>query len=475
MDDLFERAMRSIDRYLEENADGTTPVVQYMDAKSLQEETDLSIGQQGVPAGELLAFIEDYLRYSVRTGHRQFHNQLYGGFSMAGFLGDVVTSVTNTSMYTYEVAPLATLMELKLIDKMSCLVGFTGGEGIFCSGGSHANLIGMLCARNRVFSDAKSKGLSGSARLALFVSEQAHYSFLKSANQLGIGTDNVIEVKANEHGRMIARELHQAIERSRDRGRRPFFVGATSGTTVLGAFDPLPEIAEVCARHGLWLHVDGSWGAPILLSDRHRHLLAGSELADSFTWDAHKLMGATLTCTAFLTKHEGVLRQTCSAGPTEPEYLFHDNDDSALDLGRISLQCGRRVDSFKLWLMWKHHGDGGFAQRIDHLFELADFATRWVQNHHRLDLMTLTQSLNVCFRYLPEDGSDPNAFNLRLREEMHRSGRNLVNYCRLGDDLAIRLVFANPDLHEADVVEFFETLTGFARQLSRAATPAGAI
>ena len=454
--------MRSVGRYLEENAGATTPVIHYRDAKSLQEETDLSIGQQGVPASELLALIEAYLHYSVRTGHRHFHNQLYGGFSMAGFLGDVVTSVTNTSMYTYEVAPLATLMELELIDKMSRLVGFTGGDGIFCSGGSNANLIGMLCARNRAFSDAKSRGLSGSARLALFVSEQAHYSFLGAANQLGIGTDNVIEVKADEHGCMITQELDHAIKRSRDRGRRPFFVGATSGTTVHGAFDPLAEIAEVCDTHELWLHVDGSWGAPILLSDRHRHLLRGSELADSFTWDAHKAMGATLICTAFLTKHEGILRQTCSAGPSQPEYLFHDNDDSALDLGRISLQCGRRVDAFKLWLLWKHHGDRGFAERIDHLFELAGFATSWVQNHDRLELMAPTQSLNVCFRYLPEDGSDPNAFNLKLREEMRRSGQSLVNYCRLGDEVAIRLVFANADLHKDDVVEFFETLTGFA-------------
>jgi glutamate/tyrosine decarboxylase-like PLP-dependent enzyme len=388
------------------------------------------------------------LHYAVRTGHRQFFNQLYGGFSLAGFAGDVVTALTNTSMYTYEVAPVATLMELALIDRMNGHLGFRGGEGIFCSGGSHANTIAVICARDRVFPHVRSAGWRGEERPVFFVSREAHYSFRHAANQLGIGIDNLVAVECDSRGRMTPEPLEREIAQSLEAGRTPFMVAATAGTTVLGAFDPLPEIAEICRRQNLWFHVDGAWGAPVILSDRHRHLLAGVEKADSFTWDAHKLMGASLTCSAFLTRHRGLLRRVCSLQGEETDYLYHETEDSAWDLGARSFQCGRRVDALKLWLMWKHHGDSGFAAIVDRFFDLARVAGERIERHPRLELMAPVQFLNVCFRYLPPRGTDPDPLNLELRERLRRSGRAFLNYSRLHGELALRMILTNPELTE---------------------------
>ncbi len=467
-DDSLAPVWRMIEEYLRANADSETPVVEYLEPGALAAKLDLSLGDDGRPVSELMPLLESYLRYAVRSGHPQFHNQLWGGFDPAGFLGDVFASLANTSMYTYEVAPVATLMELEVISRMLDFLGFSGGEGVFCSGGSNANLIATLCARQRAFPDIKHRGSSGETPVVL-ISDQSHYSFLSAAGMLGIGLDHVVKVRTDDRGRMIPGELERQTISCHDRGESPFMVGATAGTTVLGAFDPLEPIAEICARHNLWLHVDGAWGGPVILSPRHRHLLAGVESADSFAWDAHKLMGAPLMCSAFLTRHSGALRQISSTRAGDTEYLFHSGDEECFDLGQKSLQCGRKVDALKLWLMWKHHGERGFAARVDHLFDLAAYATTEVERRDALVLVAPTQSLNVCFRYQPEGiDADPAAtdrLNVEIRERLRRSGRALVNYATVDDRVAIRLVFANPEVTEADLGRFFDDFTAAGAEL----------
>ncbi|MBE9009731.1 aminotransferase class V-fold PLP-dependent enzyme, partial [Pseudanabaenaceae cyanobacterium LEGE 13415] len=265
-DELLSKAFHLVNQYLEENADIATPVVHYLKPELLKNKLDLSIPDQGVSIDKFITLLETYLHYSVRTGHRQFFNQLFSGFNLPGFLGEVFASLTNTSMATYEIAPVATLIEQSLIEEMNSWIGFEQGEGTFVTGGSNANLVAMLCARNKAFPEAKYQGFS--QRSVVFVSDQAHYSFLKAANVLGIGLNNVIKVKTDAKGSMIPAELETAIASSLASGHTPFFIAATAGTTVLGAFDPLPEIAEIAKKYQLWFHVDGAWGGAAIFSDR---------------------------------------------------------------------------------------------------------------------------------------------------------------------------------------------------------------
>lgn len=463
---LLRRALELIEPYLEGNRAPETRVVEYLEPPELAARLDLELGR-ATPADDLLASLRDYLRYSVRSGHPQFHNQLWSGFDEAGFVGDVFASLANTSMYTFEVAPVATLMELELVRKLCSIVGYPEGEGVFCAGGSHGNLMGMLCARDRAFPRAKSAGLAGEPPGTVFVSDQAHYSYAKAADQLGLGLDRVIRVASDGRGRMDPGALEREVSASLERGERPFLVGATAGTTVLGAFDPLPDLARVCRRHDLWLHVDGSWGGPVLLSERHRHLLRGAELSDSFSWDAHKMMGASLICTAFLDRRRGTLQRVCATSEEDTGYLFHEEGAAARDLGRVSLQCGRRVDALKLWLLWRHHGDRGLAERIDRLFELAGWAVREIEAREELELLVRPESVNVCFRYAaPADEVD--GVNLEIRQRLRSSGRALVNFSKLDGRVAMRLVFPNPALTEEDLSRFFDLFVATGREVVRA-------
>ena len=462
---IFERITELLLKYLEESEQSGTCVVDYKAPRELKEIFDLSIPHTGTTYKEILSSIESYLKYSVRTGHRRYFNQLYAGFSLPSFLGEVITSLTNTSMYTYEVAPLATLMELELIEKMNRLVGFADGTGQFVTGGSNANLLAMLCARNRALPETKTKGLRLAQPLTMFISDQAHYSFSKAANVLGIGADNVTRVKTDHNGRMIPDRLDWDIRNQIKQGKKPFFVTATAGTTVLGAFDSINDVATIAKQYGLWLHVDGAFGGSVLLSRKYRSMLSGSEKADSFTWDPHKMMTTPLICSAILVKDKSLLTENCYSDDTE--YLFHDHKNKAYDLGVMSLQCGRRVDAFKLWLSWKYYGNKGYEQRVDKLFELAAYATEVVRKEKHLELVRPTQSVNVCFRYIPVVKTDLNRFNLILRERLMKAGTSLFNYSLIDGNVILRLVFVNPETQKSDIHHLFDTILATGAALSK--------
>lgn len=458
-DDILESFSKLAADYLKGNADPETKVAEALPPLEQSAKLDLGISTTGKPLETILDDVKLYLNHSVRTGHPQFFNQLFGGFSLPGFLGEAAAALSNTSMYTYEAAPMATLIEKSLVKKMCALLGFKDGEGIFTTGGSNSNLVALFAARHRFFPDAKKKGLRGAADAVFFVSEEAHYSFAKAANVLGLGTESCVKVPVDALGRMRAGALETAIRTAEEAGRMPFFVGATAGTTVRGAFDPLPELADVSARRKLWFHVDGAWGGSVILSEKHRALLEGVERADSVAWDAHKMMGAPLIASVILFKHAGVLRPINDTSGTD--YLFHAADES-FDLGQLSLQCGRRVDALKLWLMWRHLGDRGFEKKIDRLFDLVEYSVKKIASAPKLYLAEAPPSLNICFRYEPQTGSTTpeavDALNIEIRETLHQTRKTLVNYARVHGRVYIRLIVVNFELRETDLDQFFESV-----------------
>ena len=148
--------------YIQNNIETGNKLIDYRSPDELQKELKLKIYGKGISDNQLLKEVKNYLNYSVKTGNKQFFNQLYSGFTLPGFIGEIITSLTNTSMYTYEVAPFATLIEKELISKMCKIVGFNKGTGVFVTGGSNANLIAMFSARNKVFPEGKQQGIYNS-------------------------------------------------------------------------------------------------------------------------------------------------------------------------------------------------------------------------------------------------------------------------------------------------------------------------
>ncbi|XP_060554593.1 acidic amino acid decarboxylase GADL1-like, partial [Ruditapes philippinarum] len=362
---------------------------------------ELKITDEPASEDRLLNMCKDVIQYSVKTSNPRFFNQLYGSMNQYSLAGNWLTDALNPSMYTYEVAPVFTLMEDEIYSKMLHYVGFDGGDAIFVPGGSMGNMYGMNVARYAKFPEIKTDGLYAVKKpLCIFTSEKCHYSVTKSAALMGIGMNNIIFVKSDKIGKMIPDELERQIKEANEKGYEPFFVNATAGTTVLGAYDPLDEISDVCKKHGLWLHVDGAWGGSAAMSTKYRYLLKGIENADSMVWNAHKMMGVPQQCSIFLTKQKGIIMDCHSANAS---YLFQPdkNYDVSFDTGDKSVQCGRKVDVFKLWMLWKKEGDSGMESRIDHLFMLSRYLSDKLKKTPGFRLIQEPECTNVCFWYIP--------------------------------------------------------------------------
>ena len=440
-------------------------LLDYLEPEQLARHLELDRPAEG-DWQQILRWLEGYLEHSVKTGHPGFLNRMWSGANLPSILAEMITAASNTSACTYEGAPVSTLMEHYMLDTMLALAGFRDGEGQMTTGSSNANMIAMLAARNEALEEVKEQGLWRQPRLAAFVSADAHYSLDKAANLLGIGTGQLKKVPVDERGRMDPLALERMIGESIASGERPFFVCATLGTTVRGAYDPLPPLLELRRKHGFWLHGDGAWGGAALLDDELRaRYLPGVESLDSFTWDFHKMPGTNLMCNLLLFNgRKDAFRCACSAG--EHSYLFREEKETHdLDLGVGSLQCARRVDSLKWFLDWKYFGREGLAARVRHYLALAEYAERLVQEHDELELVAPRESFNVCFRYRPPAGVEANAFNQRLRHHLFHAGISLVGMAWIGERLTLRLLITHPDYTRAQVERFFQDLVEAARNL----------
>lgn len=426
-----------------DNTDHKT--VDYLSPSSRGQSTDLSLPLEGNGSQSILDDIDEFLRQCVRTNRPEFMNPLWGGLNVAGFAGEVIAALTNQSMYTYELSPIATLIEQAIVERMMEIVGYAEGFGTLTTGGSNGNMMGMLCARQASDPMSSITGFDGSKYVA-FVSSEAHYSVLMSANVVGIGYQNLVKVACDSRGRMKPESLVEEIVRARTNGQIPFCIIATSGTTVRGAFDPLKEIANIAHDNNIWLHVDAAWGGSSLFSKRFRKLMDGVELADSICWDAHKMMGMPLICSVFLTKSKDTLRAVCAHGDAA-HYLFHE-DTKDIDLGRYSLQCGRRNDSLKLWIAWREIGDAGWAKMVERYCDLSDYLEALVAKSEHLTMMSERRWTNVCFRFESKN-LDLNELNTEIRNRLMREGVHLVSRSNIGEDVVIRAVVANPLIDES--------------------------
>ena len=456
------QVFKIVDKYIH-NIEKENEVLDFNAPEDIGKIMDIKIPSKGEGIDKLSSNIENYLKYSLNTGNKQFFNQLYGGFNYPAFIGDMITSLANTSMYTYEVAPVATILELELVKKMNEFTGFKDGDGIFVSGGSNANLVAMFTARNRKDPSIKQNGYSNN-NFKAFVSEQAHYSFDTAANLLGIGARNLLKINTDSDGRMLPEDLEYQIKISLEKGDKPFFVSATAGTTVMGAFDPIDKLVEICRKYNLWLHVDGSFGGSVILSRKHRSFFNGIEDSDSFTWNPHKLMNIPLICSVLLINSKQYLQENIIN--CETDYIFHDTHTSDFDLGTKSIQCGRRVDSLKLWLAWKYFGDEGYESRIGRLFNIVRYFEKMVIDTKELELLAPVQSLSVCFRCIPTDGANPDAFNLELRERLRLNGKTIINFGYLNKTLVLRFVAVNPEVKQKDIKRFFSILMNAYHELT---------
>jgi len=481
LDRLFGAVYPLVRQY---ELDNTNPeevdVVEYHTPAELSALMDLTVPQEGSEQ-DFVRGCKETLKYSVRTSHPRFMWQLYAGSDPAGQLGELITAAVNTSLHTFAAAPVFSVLEREMITQVAAILQMNTEtvDGVFAPGGSYANMVSMLVARNEFFPHVREDGWNAEDRPVAFTSVQSHYSIKKAAMITGMGSKAVVEVPADCNGAMIAEEFEKLVVAAVAAGKRPFFVSCTAGTTVTGAFDPFKKIKKVCERFGIWMHVDGAWGGSVLMSAQHRVLLDGIDRADSFCFNPHKLLGVPMQCSMVLiNNHPGALERSNS---TVADYLFHETADASYNLGQKSLQCGRKPDCLKLWLCWKRHGTLGLGRRVERAFSNAKALAERVKADPRFHLIMEPQSCQVCFFYLPPSLRAPAAAGPlsvlypKLDEvtqtvclRMQRAGKIMVNFSPLPDQGLphfIRAVMIQPRVQLADIDFMLEELDRLGHDL----------
>jgi L-2,4-diaminobutyrate decarboxylase len=391
----------------------------------------------------------------IEHGHnlhdpRYIGHQVAASIPLAGLM-DAVGAITNQAMAIYDMGPWATAAEWAMVDRLGAAIGWRPGEfcGLVTNGGSLANLTALLTARNVALHDSWENGPGRTGLPPVLVTHSdAHYSVSRAAGILGLGTNQVIRVGLDERRRMDPEQLDRLLIDLRAKNQPIVAVSSCACSTPTGAFDPLNEIADICNRHEVWLHVDAAHGGAACLSPRYKHLLAGLERADSVVWDAHKMLFSPALCAFVFYRNPTHKFETFRQ---DAPYLF---DPSAPGLAEFdsalrAVECTKRAAAFGLWGAWSLFGPQLFADLVDVTFSMGRIFYEKLAASHDFTPLHEPECNIVVFRHVPEKLRDAPAevlgrFQLELRRRVIESGEFYIVSTKMNGVGALRVTIINP-------------------------------
>lgn len=387
-------------------------------------------------------------------------------------LFDAVGAVTNQPMAIYEMGPWATSAERAMIEILGEQLGWQPGafSGLVTHGGSIANLTGLLTARNVVLGDCWERGVARPGLPpVLVVHADAHYSVARSAGVLGLGTRNVVRLELDDRRRIDPQRLDDVLRGLRAKNQPIVAVCACACATPIGAFDPLPEIADVCQRHGVWLHADAAHGGAACLSARYRHLLDGLGRADSVVWDAHKMMFVPALCAFVFLKNAA---HRFEAFRQDAPYLFDPTAPglAEYDSGLKTLECTKRAAVFGLWGLWSMFGQQLFADLVDLTFGLGHTLYEKLVAQTDFQVVHEPQCNIVVFRHVPAALRDApperlGQFQFDVRRRLIESGEFYIVSTRINGVGALRVTIINPLTTSEHLDQLLDALRRIGRQV----------
>lgn len=464
---------RAVDLIVEHLAEmPARPVFRAFPPALVDEMTHAPLPSAGQPAGEVLDdFARDVAPYPFGNGHPRFYGWVNSPPTPMGVFADALAAAMNPSVAGGNHA--AVHVERQVVRWIKELVGFPpDGMGLIVSGASVATLTGLAVARHvalaRAGRNVREHGLQGNgAPLVVYKGAEGHGCSQKAVELLGIGSANLRIVESDADLRLSPAALDAAIRADLAEGRIPMAVVASAGTVNTGAIDPIDAIADICAEHGVWLHVDGAYGAPAILTAAYRDALRPIARADSLAIDPHKWMYVPVEAGVVLVRDASAMRDTFSL---VPPYLRIDGDEHGV-LGppwfsEFGIQQTRGFKALKVWMSLKHHGVDGYRRLIEHDLALATHLARLVEDADDFECLHPRGLSIVCFRYAPAAlrGNEPalDVLNRRVLSEMQLGGEAFVSSTVIRGQFWLRACIVNHRATDADV----EAMVGIVRRLA---------
>jgi glutamate/tyrosine decarboxylase-like PLP-dependent enzyme len=445
---------------------GADPVLRRAEAADMASRLGGPPPEQAAEYGAVLArVIADVLPYAARTDHPGYFAFIPSFTTWPAALAELTAAAANPYCGAWMESAGAAQIELEVVDWFRDWLGMpTSTAGLLVSGGSAANLMALLVAREAAGGPSDDS--------VLYVSDQAHSSLARTARAMGLRPQQVRVLPTDDRWRLLPETVTAAVRADRSVGRVPFALCASAGSTNTGAVDPLGELADVGAEEGLWLHVDAAYGGFAALTAKGRSALAGIDRADSVTLDPHKWLYQPMECGSVLIRDGARLERTFAI---HPDYLDGDATQGAgeVNFADRGLQLSRGFRALKIWVTMQTFGLAAFRAAIQRNLELAEFAEALIRRHAGLTLMAPATLGIVCFRreWPGCDEAETERRGLALADDLERSGMALVSATRLAGRHAIRLCILNPTSSEEHIRLVVEH---FAGAPVPAAAPGGA-
>jgi L-2,4-diaminobutyrate decarboxylase len=433
----------------------TNPYGLLQAAKELMSDKDEGIAS--LDEEKLGAIIDLYIKTGIQVHSPGYMGRQFSGvIPLAGVI-DLISSIVNQPSSFYEAGQLPNVAERIMADEFNRFIGWEREHFtmVTTSGGTLGNLTALLAARNDKFPQIWSEGigaLEGQFRPAIAVSEDAHYSVCRAVGILGIGDKQIVRLPINREKQICIEKVRPTLEAAEERGLKVFCMVASAGTTSVGAFDPIDELADIAKEKNIWLHIDGAHGASLLVSDKLRHKLKGIEKVDSFVLDAHKMMFVPAVCTLLFYKDKeksyGAFRQNAS-------YVFEKEPDiyTEFDSAEQNFECTKRPLIMNLWVLWALYGKALFANKIEYLCQLTEQAYQVLQDEPDFETLHQPEANILCFRYLPSslcEKAFPD-FQVAIRNRIRERGKFFISKVNIDGIGALRVVFMN---HQIDTDHF---------------------
>ena len=366
--------------------------------------------------------------------------------SAPGILGEMLSAAFNVNAMLWRTSPSATELEEVTLEWLRQMIGLPESfEGVIYDTASISTLCAIAAAREAAGLDIREQGLGATgAKLRMYASEHVHSSVDKSAITLGIGQAGLRKIASDSEYRMDATALEQAIEEDRANGWRPFCVVATTGTTSTTSIDPVPAIADICEREGLWLHVDAAYGGSAAVVPEMRWVLEGCDRADSLVVNPHKGLFVPVDLSVlYLSEDERASKRIQPRARIPADRVKAKRSKNFMDYGP---QLGRRFRAIKFWFVMRYFGVEGLRARIRNQIALAREFADWVDQSEDFERLAPVPFSLVCFRAHPRNVSneaDLDTLNERLMNEVNRRGKVYLSHTKLVGKLTLRLAIGN--------------------------------
>lgn len=427
-------------------------------------------GKSASPAS-IAATLRTIVANSINVSHPRTAAHLHCPPLLSALAAEVVISALNQSMDSFDQAPIATIIEQKMMHFLCRSAGLPrAAEGTMTSGGSQSNYMGLLLARDSILHrrwnwNTQRSGLPAEARkLRVLCSAVSHFTVEKSVAQLGLGADSVIRIPVDARFQMDLDALRRAIEWLKKEELFPMAVVGTAGTTDFGSIDPLGELADIAHDADAWFHVDAAYGGALLFSSRHRARLNGMELADSVAIDFHKLFWQPIPCSAFLLRN----RRYFDFIKMHADYLNPESmeEDGVPNLVTTSLLTSRRFDALKLWISFQSLGRKKLSAMIDSTITLANYAAGVVKKDPSFELMCEPQLSTVVFRFRPANSHlDPDRINFAIRQRLFDEGQAVIGHTRVRGSQCLKFTCMNPSTTKGEMKDLLGLIVEVGRKV----------